>query len=51
MYKRQTIWAFLGSNFGYDSVFIVGIVGQVVVLLCGLYAFGKQKSVQAQWTE
>lgn len=46
-----TIWAFLGSNFGYDSVFIVGIVGQVVVLLCGLYAFGKQKSVQAQWTE
>ena len=21
------------------------------VLLCGLYAFGKQKSVQAQWTE
>lgn len=46
-----TIWAFLGSNFGYDSVFIVGIVGQVVVLLCGLYAFGQQKSVQAQWTE
>lgn len=46
-----TIWAFLGSNFGYTSVFIVGLVFQVVVLICGLYAFGKQKSVQAEWTE
>lgn len=46
-----TIWAFLGSNFGYTSVFIVGLVLQVVVLICGLYAFSKQKSIQAEWTE
>ncbi|MBC2889193.1 MFS transporter [Gordonibacter massiliensis] len=46
-----TIWAFLGSNFGYPVVFIVGLVMQVVVLLCGLYSFGKQKAIKAQWTE
>ena len=46
-----TIWAFLGSNFGYTSVFIMGLVLQVVVLLCGLYAFSKQKGIQAEWTE
>lgn len=46
-----TIWAFLGSNFGYTVVFSVGVVGQVIVLLCGLYAFSKLESVRGQWTE
>lgn len=46
-----TIWAFLGSNFGYTSVFVVGLCVQVVVLICGLYAFSKLKSIKAQWTE
>lgn len=46
-----TIWALLGSNFGYTSVFIVGLVLQVVVVACGIVAFGKQKSIQAEWTE
>lgn len=46
-----TIWALLGSNFGYSSVFIVGIVLQVIVLICGLYAFSQQKYIQSQWTE
>ena len=46
-----TIWAFLGSNFGYTSVFIVGLVGQVVVLLCGLYAFANLKKIKERWTE
>lgn len=46
-----TIWAFLGSNMGYTAVFIVGLVAQVIVLLCGLYAFSRQKKLQAEWTE
>ncbi len=46
-----TIWAFLGSNFGYTSVFVVGIVLQVVVVACGLFAFSKLKSIRAEWTE
>lgn len=46
-----TIWAFLGSNFGYASVFMVGIVLQVVVVACGLFAFSKIKAVKAEWTE
>lgn len=46
-----TIWAFLGSNFGYSIVFIVGLIVQVIVLLLGLYAFSRQKSIQAEWTE
>ena len=46
-----TIWALLGSNFGYTSVFIVGLVLQIVVVACGIVAFGRQKSIQAEWTE
>lgn len=45
------IWAFLGSNFGYASVFAVGLGCQVLVLACGLYAFARQTSVQEQWTD
>lgn len=46
-----TIWALLGSNFGYPVVFAVAIVAQIVVFVCGLIAFSRQKSVQEQWTE
>ncbi|MEG1512252.1 MAG: MFS transporter [Raoultibacter sp.] len=46
-----TIWAFLGSNFGYTSVFIFGLVMQVVVVSLGLYAFANAKKIKAQWTE
>lgn len=46
-----TIWALLGSNFGYPVVFAVAIVAQIIVFVCGLFAFSRQKSVQEQWTE
>lgn len=45
------IWAFLGSNFGYASVFAVAAVLQCVTLALGMWAFSRQKAVQARWTE
>lgn len=45
-----TIWAFLGSNYGYSIVFIVGLVAHVVVISCGLYAFSKREQIKAEWT-
>lgn len=46
-----TIWALLGSNFGYGAVFGVALVFQVVCVVCGLAAFSRQKQIKAQWTE
>ncbi|NPD31536.1 MFS transporter [Eggerthellaceae bacterium zg-1084] len=46
-----TIWAFLGSNFGYGSVFIVGLIGQCIVVACGLFVFSRKASIEQQWTE
>lgn len=45
------IWAFVGSNFGYGAVFGVAIACQVLVFLCGMYAFKKKAAIEAQWTE
>lgn len=45
------IWAFVGSNFGYGSVFAIAIACQVLTLVLGLVAFGRQKAVQEQWTD
>lgn len=45
------IWAGIGSALGFNAVFTVGIAMLVVVLLMGLYCFGKQKSIVANWTE
>lgn len=45
------IWAWIGSGFGFNAVFTVGIVMLVAVLAMGLYCFAKQKSIVAAWTE
>ncbi len=45
------IWAWIGGSFGFNAVFIVGLVMLVAILLLGLYCFGKQKSIVAAWTE
>lgn len=45
------IWAWIGSGFGFNAVFIVGIVMLVVILALGLYAFAQGKKLRSQWTE
>ena len=45
-----TIWAFLGSNFGYSTVFIVGLIVQAIVLALGLYAFANIKKAKEKWS-
>lgn len=45
------IWAFIGSNFGYSTVFAIAVACQVATLVLGLAAFSRQKAVQAQWTD
>lgn len=45
------IWAWIGGSFGFNAVFIVGIVMLVCILAMGLYCFGKQKSIVSAWTE
>ena len=42
-------WALFGKN--YPMLFTVAIVLLVVVLLLGIFCFGKMKSLQEQWTE
>lgn len=46
-----TIWAFLGSNFGYSAVFAVAIVFQVLCVIFGMIAFSQENKVHAEWTE
>lgn len=43
-------WAFIGDNFGFATVFVVGLVLVAVVLVCGMYLVRATKSLQAQWT-
>ena len=42
-------WALFGKN--YPMLFTVAIVLLVVVLLLGIFCFGKMKGLQEQWTE
>ena len=43
-------WAFFG-DMSYSILFTVAIVLMVVVLLLGIFCFGKMKGLQADWTE
>lgn len=42
-------WAFFG-DMSYSILFTVAIVLMVVVLLLGIFCFGKMKGLQADWT-
>ncbi|MEG2934611.1 MAG: MFS transporter [Gordonibacter sp.] len=45
------IWAWIGSSFGFNVVFIVGIAMIVAVLLLGLVSFAQAKKLRSQWSE
>ena len=45
------IWAWIGSSFGFNAVFVVGLVMIVAVLLLGLYSFAQAKKLRSQWTD
>ena len=45
------IWAWIGSSFGFNVVFIVGIAMIVTVLLLGLFSFAQAKKLRSQWSE
>lgn len=45
------IWAWIGSSFGFNVVFIVGLVMLVVILLLGLFVFANAKKYKGEWTE
>ena len=45
------IWAWIGSSFGFNAVFIVGLVLLVLILLLGFYTFANAKKFKSQWTE
>lgn len=44
-------WAFIGTNFGFATVFIVGLVLIAVVLAAGIYVVRSARMMQAQWSE
>jgi cyanate permease len=44
------IWAWIGSTFGFTTVFIVGLVMLVVILLLGLYIFKAAAGYKKDWT-
>ncbi len=45
------IWAWIGSSFGFDIVFIVALVMLVVILALGLFVFADAKKYKSEWTE
>lgn len=45
------IWAWIGSSFGFTTVFITGIAMLVVILLLGLFVFVDAKKHKDAWTE
>lgn len=44
------IWAWIGSSFGFNTVFIVGLIMLVVILLLGLFVFADSKKYKSEWT-
>lgn len=45
------IWAWIGSSFGFNAVFVVGLVLLVLILLLGFYTFSNAKKFKSQWTD
>lgn len=45
------IWAGIGSSFGFNAVFTVGLVMLVAILLLGFYTFKNAKKYEGEWTE
>lgn len=45
------IWAWIGSSFGFNAVFTVGLVMLVCILVLGLFTFGNAKKYFSEWTE
>lgn len=43
-------WAWISSGFGFNAVFIAGLIMIVAVLLLGLYSFAQAKKLRSQWT-
>lgn len=46
-----TIWAFIGSHFGFTVVFITGLAMLVVILALGLFVFANAAKYKGEWTE
>lgn len=44
------IWAWIGSAFGFNAVFTVGLVMLVVILLLGLFVFADAAKYKKEWT-
>ena len=45
------IWAWIGSSFGFNVVFIVGLVMLALILMLGFFTFSNAKKFKSQWTE
>lgn len=45
------IWAWIGSGFGFNAVFIVGLVMLVIILALGFFVFSNAAKFKSQWTE
>lgn len=45
------VWAWIGSNYGFNSVFTVGTVMIVFILVLGLFSFSNAKKYFSKWTE
>jgi OFA family oxalate/formate antiporter-like MFS transporter len=43
-------WAFVGTNYGFTAVFMVGLLLLAVVLGFGTYILSKTRSTQARWS-
>ena len=44
------IWAWIGSSFGFNTVFTVGLIMLVVILLLGLFVFADSQKYKSEWT-
>ena len=44
------IWAWVQTSFGFNVVFITGLIMLVVILLLGLYVMQSAKKYKSEWT-